>query len=97
MDLVLVLTSFIFLFLGVNSNYSAIIKICRIFRPISLLNYIKCQNSEINESIFGKINKLFRTIIVILPLVMRFLPLFFIAYYILGIIVMEIFYDSAQM
>lgn len=43
-----------------------------------------------------KFKRLLGTVIIILPLFLRFLPLFLIVYYILGIAGMEIFYDLTR-
>lgn len=43
-----------------------------------------------------KFQRLLGTVIIILPLIFRFIPLFLIVYYILGIAGMEIFYDLTR-
>lgn len=43
-----------------------------------------------------KFKKLLGTVIIIVPLTARFIPLFLVVYYILGILGMEIFYDLSR-
>ena len=45
---------------------------------------------------FEKFKRLLGTVVIIVPLAARFIPLFLIAYYILGIFGMEIFYDLSR-
>lgn len=43
-----------------------------------------------------KFKRLLGTVIIMLPLIFRFIPLFLIVYYLLGIAGMEIFYDLTR-
>jgi len=62
----------------------------RIYRVNFLLNGIYL-------AILEKFRGLLGTIIIILPITARFLPLFMIIYYFLGILGMEIFYESSRL
>lgn len=69
----------------------------RIYRATHLFRTL-FHNSVINldMEIYKKIRNLFGTIIIILPLIARFFPLFLITYYVLGVIGMELFYGTYQ-
>jgi len=43
-----------------------------------------------------KFKKLLGTVVIIVPLTARFIPLFLVAYYMLGIFGMELFYDLSR-
>lgn len=69
--------------------YSCLLKIMRIYRINFLLNGFTFELLEKFKALLG-------TIIIIIPIIARFLPLFMIIYYILGILGMEIFYDATR-
>lgn len=50
----------------------------------------------IKSSIYENIENLILRMTVILPILLKFLPLFAIIYYVLGVFSMEVLYDSSQ-
>lgn len=41
--------------------------------------------------------KLVSTVIIIIPIFLRFLPIFMVSYYVIGVLGMELFYETARM
>lgn len=97
MDCTSIIISFFVTALSNNVVYSAMFKFLRIVRFGELVKII-CKNKLMDEEpkIVENFKEMLGTIIIIIPITTRFMPLFMIVYYILGIIGMEIFYDTAR-
>ena len=97
MDIVVVTAGLILSLINDSSiyKYIALLKLARIYK-INYLVKALFRNRLINLEleIYNKTRTLFSTIIIILPLIMKFVPLFLITCYVLGIIGMEAFYDT---
>ena len=89
--------SFIFSVILKLPTLSGLFKIVRLFRAFPLLKVIfqnECLSLEFD--MLEKFKRLLGTVIIIVPLAARFIPLFLIIYYALGIAGMEIFYSLAR-
>ena len=78
-------------------SLSGILKVVRLFRAFPLLNLL-FQNDTIyfEFDMLEKFKKLLGTVIIIVPLAARFIPLFLVVYFILGVAGMELFYNLAR-
>ena len=89
-DMSSIILSFIFT-IGLEERvYSSLMKIMRIYRVNFLL-------TGFSLTLPQKFKRLLGTIIIIIPIIARFIPLFMIIYYFLGILGMEIFYDTSRL
>jgi hypothetical protein len=97
LDLGLITFSFILSVVFGFHTFSGLLKIVRLFRVYPLL-IMSFQNEWIHVEfdMLEKFKRLLGTVIIILPLIFRFIPLFLIVYYLLGIAGMELFYDLTR-
>lgn len=97
LDLGLITISFLFCVVLQSHTFSGLLKLVRIFRVYPLLKTV-FQNDFLNVEfdMLEKFKRLLGTVIIILPLTFRFIPLFLIVYYLLGIAGMELFYDLTR-
>ena len=65
----------------------------RIFRVTILIKYVS-QKNKLNSEIYIKATKLVSQMAIIIPIVLKFFPLFMITYYVLGVMGMQIFRKS---
>jgi hypothetical protein len=76
---------------------SGLFKVVRIFRASPLLKLVCSADLLLMEvDMLEKFKRLLGTVIIIVPLAARFIPLFLVVYYILGVAGMEIFYDLTR-
>lgn len=87
MDMSVILIGLLFTITSVSTVFPPLLKILRIYR-ISALAKLLFQNKfiQIEFELLQKFKNLFQKIIIILPIIIRFVPLFLIFYYILGIV-----------
>lgn len=79
-----------------TQKYASLLKIFRVYRSSTLLRRLFQNRITFSKMIiYKKLRNLFGTIVIILPLLTRFIPLFLIVYYCLGVIGMEIFINSS--
>lgn len=78
------------------TNQDALLRMVRVFRAFYLVNIIgkKC---GLEMVVYKKARNLFSRTTVILPLIAKFLPIFLIVYYILGVLGMEILFEAYQL
>ena len=71
-------------------------KMTRIFRITMIINVISKRNKNISvkSDVYFKFRKLFSKITIIIPIVLKFFPIYLISCYILGIIGMMAFNNS---
>ena len=68
-------------------NSDILFKMTRIFRITTLIKLIFGEGEVSKQnSIYKKAKKLFSQMAIILPIVLKFLPLYLISYYVLGIL-----------
>lgn len=65
----------------------------RIFRVTILIKYVS-QKNKLNSETYIKATKLVSQMAIIIPIVLKFFPLFMITYYVLGVMGMQIFRKS---
>ena len=74
---------------------SGLLKMVRIFRAFPILK-AACKGNCISFEMIEKFNRLLGTVVIIVPLAARFIPLFLVTYYLLGILGTEILYDLSR-
>ena len=80
----------------IPNNSDVLFKMTRIFRITTLIQHMKGQNEpSLHDSFYTKCKKLFSQTAIIIPIVIKFLPLTLITYYILGILGMEFFHQKS--
>lgn len=75
-------------------NSATLFKMTRIFRITVLIKLISDKN-KLKSEIYIKATRLMSQTAIIIPIVLKFFPLFMITYYILGVMGMQIFRKSA--
>jgi hypothetical protein len=74
-------------------NMDVLVKMLRIYRISDLFKLLSTNtNLRLSNSIYRKFKQLLGQTAIMIPILMRFFPLFMIFYYFLGIIGMEAFY-----
>jgi len=71
-------------------NSDVLFKMTRIFRITILIKLIEDKN-RLRSDIYIKATRLISQMAIIIPIVMKFFPLYMISYYVLGILGMQIF------
>jgi len=96
LDTFLVFLGFIFFFIPVSHGASSLARMARIFRVGSLLRIISHSNylNNFKFSFFDKIKNIFQVTLEIMPIILKFMPLFLFTFFFFGIIGMELFYNS---
>lgn len=73
-------------------------KMLRIFRIATLIKLIRGKSSKVQNfnpnSIYYKARRMWSQMTIIIPIFIKFFPLFLISYYIFGVIGMELFRDA---
>ena len=95
LDSALIVVCIICSFSSQLHEFSGLLKIVRIFRAFPIIKTAikgNCLSFEMVE----KFNKLLGTVVIIVPLAARFIPLFLVTYYILGVLGTEILYDLSR-
>lgn len=86
LDFSLIMLSLLFNSISSSSTYSSLFKVFRSYRIFPLMKEVlQNQCLWIEFDLLEKFKKLLGTVIIILPLIARFFPLFIVVYYILGI------------
>lgn len=71
-------------------NSDVLLKMARVFRIAILLKSIP-SHKKFNDGIYMKVSRLISQIAIIIPILLRFLPIYMIALYLLGTTAMQIF------
>jgi hypothetical protein len=71
-------------------NSDQLFKITRLFRVTSLVKFIFDQ-SRLESETYTKATRLISQMAIIIPIVLKFFPLYMISYYVLGVIGMQVF------
>ena len=81
----------------VPHNSDVLFKMTRIFRITTLIKLLTNEGQfSMQSSIYKKSKKVFSQTAIIIPIVIKFMPLYLISYYVLGILGMEIFYGTTE-
>ena len=98
LDSILVVLGTVFFFIEGEINISSLARMGRIFRIASLARIISHSNFINNFRIpfFEKLKVLFQIILEIIPIILKFMPLFMFSFYVFGVVGMELFHNSYQ-
>lgn len=78
---------------AIPHNSDVLFKMTRVFRVAILIKLIE-QKKKLNSEIYMKATRLISQMAIIIPIVMKFFPLYMISYYILGVMGMAIFREK---
>jgi hypothetical protein len=74
----------------VPHNSDQLFKITRLFRVTSLVKLI-FDKSKLESELYTKATRLTSQMAIIIPIVMKFFPIYMISYYVLGVLGMQVF------
>ena len=98
LDSILVVLGTVFFFIEGEINISSLARMGRIFRIASLTRIISHSNfiNNFRVPFFEKLKVLFQIILEIIPIILKFMPLFMFSFYVFGVVGMELFHNSYQ-
>lgn len=97
-DFIIVILGFILQFFWGLTDQDALLRTFRIFRASFILEQLTSNRCwKFKLPLYDNLQNLFKHMVTILPIIMKFLPLYLLTYYVLGVLGMEIFYEAYQL
>ena len=97
-DFLMVISGFVLQFMTSLTNQDALLRMFRLYKASFLLEImLKNRFWSYELVIYKDLRNLFLRMTVMIPIIMKFVPLFSYVFYIFGVVGMEVFYNSEKM